>query len=81
MRPWILTVDDKVFAQDLSQMRCAVSSPGVKQCALCEGSEDVAGVVTPLVRGGAQVVLQGDQVVELSVLLGVHEKGEVEEGR
>ena len=38
---------------------------------------DVVGVVTPL-RGGAQV-LHGDQVVELSVLLGVHEKGEVEE--
>ena len=35
------------------------------------------GVVTPLVRGGAQVVLHGDQVVELSVLLGVHEEGEV----
>ena len=40
---------------------------------------DVVGVVTPLVRGGAQVVLRGDQVVELSVLLGVHEKGKVEE--
>ena len=39
---------------------------------------DVVGVVTPL-RGGAQVVLHGDQVVELSVLLGVHEEGEVEE--
>ena len=39
---------------------------------------DVVGVGTPLVRGGAQV-LHGDQVVELSVLLGVHEKGEVEE--
>ena len=39
---------------------------------------DVVGVVTPL-RGGAQVVLHGDQVVELSVLLGVHEKREVEE--
>ena len=36
---------------------------------------DVVGVVTPLVRGGAQV-LHGDQVVELSVLLEVHEKGE-----
>ena len=34
---------------------------------------DVVGVVTPL-RGGAQVELHGDQVVELSVLLGVHEK-------
>ena len=45
----------------------------------CEGGVDVVGIVTPLVRGGAQVVLHGDQVVELSVLLGVHEKGEVEE--
>ena len=34
--------------------------------------------VTPLVRGGAQV-LHGDQVVELSVLLEVHEKEEVGE--
>ena len=42
----------------------------------CEGGVDVVGVVTPLVRGGAQVVLHGDQDVELSVLLGVHEEGE-----
>ena len=41
----------------------------------CEGGVDVVGVVTPLVRGGAQV-LHGDQVVELSVLLEVHEKEE-----
>ena len=41
-------------------------------------TEDVVGVVTPLVRGGAQV-LHGDQVVELSVLLKVHVKEEVEE--
>ena len=39
---------------------------------------DVIGVVTPL-RGGAQVVLHGNQVVELSVRLGVHQEGEVEE--
>ena len=39
---------------------------------------DVISVVTPLVRGGAQV-LHGDQVVELSVLLEVHEKEEVGE--
>ena len=44
----------------------------------CKGGVDVVGVVTPF-RGGAEVVLHGDQVVELSVLLGVHEKGEVEE--
>ena len=36
---------------------------------------DVVGVFTLLVGGGAQVVLHGDQVVEPSVLLGVHEKG------
>ena len=40
---------------------------------------DVVGVVTPL-RGSAQVVLHGDQVVELSVLLGVHEEGVEEDG-
>ena len=45
----------------------------------CEGSVDVIGVVTPLVRGSALVVLHGDQVVELSVMLGMHEKREVEE--
>ena len=44
----------------------------------CEGGVDVVGVVTPL-RGVAQVVLHGDQVVELSVLLGVHQEGQVEE--
>ena len=47
-------------------------------CSLCEGGVDVVGVVTPLVRGGAQV-LHGDQVVELSVLLEVREKEEVGE--
>ena len=41
----------------------------------CEGDGDVAGVVTPLVRGGAQV-LHGDQVVELSVQLEVQEREE-----
>ena len=39
---------------------------------------DVVGVVT-LLRGVAQVVLHGDQDVELSVLLGVHQEREVEE--
>ena len=41
---------------------------------------DVVSVATHLVRGGAQV-LHGDQVVELSVLLEVHEKeGKGEDG-
>ena len=44
----------------------------------CEGDGDVVSVVTPLVRGGAQV-LHGDQVVEFSVQLEVQERGEVEE--
>ena len=41
---------------------------------------DVAGVVTPLVRGEAQV-LHGDQVVELSVQLEVQEREGKEEDR
>ena len=39
---------------------------------------DVVSVVTSLFRGGAKV-LHGDQVVELSVLLEVHEQEEVGE--
>ena len=45
---------------------------------ICEGDGDVAGVVTPL-RGGAQVVLHGVQVVEVGVLLRVHQDRGVEE--
>ena len=41
---------------------------------------DVVGVVTPLVRGGAQV-LHGDQVVELRVQLEVQEVEGKEEDR
>ena len=44
----------------------------------CEGGVDVASVVTPLVRGVAQV-LHGDQVVELSVQLEVQEREREEE--
>ena len=50
---------------------------------ICEGDGDVLGVVTPLVRGVAQV-LHGDQVVELSGQLEVQEreeKGEDGEGQ
>ena len=50
---------------------------------VCSGGVDVVGVVTPLVRGGAQV-LHGDQVVELSGQLEVQEreeKGEDGEGQ
>ena len=43
--------------------------PPLHRCS-CEGDGDVVDVVTPLL-GGAQVVLHGVQVVELSVLLGV----------
>ena len=44
----------------------------------CEGDGDVVGVVTPL-RGVAQVVLHGVQVVEVAVLLRVHQDRGVEE--
>ena len=39
----------------------------------CEGGVDVVGVITPL-RGGAQVVLHGDQIVELSLCSGCMRK-------
>ena len=32
--PMDMTVDDEVFAQDLSQMRCEMTSANVKECAL-----------------------------------------------
>ena len=44
----------------------------------CEGTDDVVGVVTPL-RGVAQVVLHGVQVVEVGVRLRVHQDRGVEE--
>ena len=47
---------------------------------LCEGGVDVVGVVTPLVRGVAQV-LHGDQVVELSGRLEVQEVERRRQGR
>ena len=47
----------------------------IREVRKCEGDGDVVGVVTPLVRGGAQV-LHGDQDDELSVLLEVHEREE-----
>ena len=50
---------------------------GVWVC-VCEGDGDVVGVVTPL-RGVAQVVLHGVQVVEVGVRLRVHQDRGVEE--
>ena len=44
----------------------------------CEGDGDVVGVVTPL-RGVAQVVFHGVQVVEVGVWLRVHQDRGVEE--
>ena len=44
----------------------------------CEGGVDVVGVVTPL-GGVAKVVFHGVKVVEVGVVLGVHQEGEVEE--
>ena len=44
----------------------------------CERDGDVSGVVAPL-RGSAQVVLHGIQVVEVGVRLRVHQDRGVEE--
>ena len=56
------------------------SPPREQACWLlwCEGDCDVVGVVTPL-RGVAQVVLRTVQVVEVGVLLRVHQDRGVEE--
>ena len=43
----------------------------------CEGGVDVVGVVTLFAE--VRRLCNGDQVVELSVLLEVHEEGELEE--
>ena len=51
---------------------------GKHASALCEEDGDVIGVVAPF-RGVAQVGLHGDQVVELSVLLEVHQERGLEE--
>ena len=50
----------------------------VMNCTNCEGDGDVVGVVTPL-RGVAQVVLHGVQVVGVGVRLRVHQDRGVEE--
>ena len=56
------------------------SFPSGVERVYCEGGVDVVGVVTPLVRGIAQV-LHGDKVVELSVQLEVQEREGKEEDR
>ena len=66
-----MTTSHTIMSKNLDESIAAVATPS-----FYEGGVDVVGVVTPLVRGGAQVVLHGDQVVELSVLLEVHEKEE-----
>ena len=47
----------------------------------CEGDRDVVGVVTPL-GGVAQVIFHGVKVVEVGVVLKVHQdRGEEEDGK
>ena len=60
-----------LFHREHAQRECLQDS-------LCEGDGDVVGVVTPL-RGVAQVVLRGVQVVEVGVRLRVHQDRGVEE--
>ena len=61
------------------ELAFAFENVGIRSSYGGEGGGDVVGVVTPLVRGGAQVVLHGVQVVEVGVRLRVHQDGEVEE--
>ena len=57
---------------NITERRILVSNFG------SQGDGDVVGVVTSL-RGGAQVVVHGIQVVEVGVRLRVHQDGEVDE--
>ena len=73
---WELTHTAVLWEASITDvMQAAFQASNACTPALCEGGGDVVGVVTPLVRGGAQV-LHGDQVVELSVLPEVHEREE-----
>ena len=48
---------------------------------MCEGAGDVVGVVTPL-GGVAQVIFHGVKVVEVGVVLRVHQdRGKEEDGK
>ena len=91
VRPWCDTVTSGDDLRNEVACRSSLQSHrthvvGSHLCTLqnwrfWEGGGDVKGVVAPL-RGVAQVGLHGDQVVELSVLLGVHqERGLEEDGR
>ena len=78
-----MTVDDKVFAQNLSQMRCEMTSPGVKECALRARSTHgvhhaivevniVIGVVLGEVLVARVVPLVVDAVIGLALSLIAH---------
>ena len=67
-----MTVDDKVFAQDLSQMRCEMTSPGVEECALCASSaHDVhhASVCVNVIIGVLVVLCELHQRLQINLCL------------
>ena len=68
---------DSSFARDLEDSK---STSGGTLCVFgsCEGVGDVVGVVTPL-GGVAQVVFRDVKVVEVGVVLRVHQDRRVEE--
>ena len=75
---WSLTALRLVRANTFAFFTQHFFQHGIYGTGSCEGGVDVVGVVTPL-GGVAQVVFHGVKVVEVSVLLGVHEEGELEE--
>ena len=79
-----MTVDDKVFAQDLSQLRCEMTSPGVEECALRARSTNgvhhaivevnivigvVLGKLHVVVRVHVPLVVCDDAVIDLTLVL------------
>ena len=62
-----MTVDDRVFAQDYTQMRCEMTAPGVEECAL--RARSTKGVHHAIVE--VNIVI-GVVLGELHVVVRVH---------
>ena len=70
--------DTKQFSAQLAKLELEQRQPRSTYSACCEGDGDVVGVKAPL-RGVAQVVFHGVQVVEVGVQVRVHQDRGVEE--
>ena len=71
VRPWMTMAMIVKMTQDLSQMRCEMTSPGVQECALCASSaHDVhhASVCVNVVIGVLVVLCELHVIVRVHVI-------------